>query len=204
MNQEQNNLNQNNYNIQGNNGTANNQSLNNQNQIIGFDQLTGEPIFNSGIESKITTVESKTMEQKKISKGKFILHIVLSFGLWNFFILFIFNFLMNSIVYELFKNNLVIYTFAYNILWILSTVVQIFMTYWFNKFKTVEEYQLRSCKNIFLFIFYILIIYINKANILVFIDYNMILGIVLLVLHLIIIYFFNNKVFNKYWGKNSF
>lgn len=188
------------------NGNNNFKNKQDNPQIIGFNQLTGQPIFNSGIESKnqANTKEKKIIEQKKVSKGKFILHIALSFGLWNLIISFVFNLLMSSVINKIFGSNLIIYILIYNILWILSSVCQIFITYWFNKFKTVEEYQLRSAKNIVLILFYIFIIYLNRANISYLMDYNMILQSVMLVIHVVVIWLVNNKVFYKYWGRYVF
>lgn len=176
------------------------------NQIVGFDQLTGKPIFNGGIESQNQSNinDKETIEQKKVSKGVFIFQFALSFLVWNFVLLFVFELLIGSVVYQLFKNNAIMYILIYNILWIISSVGQIFITYWFNKSKTVEEYQLNSSRKIILILFYVFIIYINKGYILKLMDYNMILGSIMLILHMIIIWFVNDKLFYKYWGINRF
>jgi len=174
-------------------------------QIIGFDQLTGQPIFDNGLGVREEKNEPNNVERKVMSKGKFIFHIFLSFGLWNLITLFIFKILMNGLIYKI--NNAVILLIIFNVLWIGTSVLQIFLTYWFNKFNTPQEYQLRSAKNTNLIMFLIFIIFVNKETIARFFDINTLLSIlmgVFLVIHIIAIWFVNEKLFDKYWGVDHF
>lgn len=183
----------------------NNNLGNNSPKMIGFDPITGQPIFDNGIGSRVEAKEEPKVEKKVMSKGKFVFHIFLSFGLWNLITLFIFKILMNGLIYKI--NNAVALLIIFNVLWIGASVLQILLTYWFNKFNTPQEYQLRSAKNTNLIMFLILIIFINKETIARFFDINTLLSIlmgVFLVIHMIVIWFVNEKLFDKYWGSDSF
>ena len=175
-------------------------------QIIGFDQLTGQPIFNNGLGVREEKKESKQVEKKVMSKGKFIFHIFLSLVLWNFITNVIYRFLTYGI-YQLLENNVFICFLIINVLTIGSSALQIFLTYWFNKFNTPQEYQLRSAKNINLIMFLIGLIFINMENIEKIFNGNLIVSIVMgvfLVIHMITIWFVNEKIFDKYWGVDHF
>lgn len=175
-------------------------------QIVGFDPITRQPIFDNGLGSRVETKEESKVEKKVMSKGKFILHIFLSLVLWNFITNVIYKFLTYGI-YQLLKNNTLVCFLIINVLTIGASALQIFLTYWFNKFNTPQEYQLRSTKNINLIMFLISLIFINMENIEKIFNGNLIVSIVMgvfLVIHMITIWFVNEKTFDKYWGVDHF
>ena len=181
----------------------NNNYENNEPKMIGFDPITGQPIFDKGLGSVVEKKEENRIEKKVKSKGKFIFHIFLSFLLWNFIMSFVLG-ILNNVFYEMFKNSAVIYLSIFNLIWIGATILEIFLTYWFNKFNTALEYQLRSIKNINLIMFFILIIFINSDTLGTLFNHYPIIEGVFIVIHMIAIWFVNEKMFDKYWGSDHF
>ena len=173
--------------------------MNNGNEkIIGYDQITGQPIFDTGINSPIKEESKEEKEKNVLSKGKLIFHIFLSFLVWNLIFGLGFSFLGTTLLYGLKNINTVLYLVIYNLLWLVSSLLTIFFTYWFNKYNICKEYQLRSVRKICLFMFLIGIIGINSINIKNILNYFPIVESIITVIHIILIWYFNDEMFNKW------
>ncbi len=187
-----------------------NNKMNNQGtKIIGYDPETREPIYSySLIDDNINFAQQQkeeTIEKKTLSKGKFIFSVLVSFLIWNFVSGFLINNLLVQLVFKSFDSvnfpiwvYLWVYIFLINAFWILESVLEIYFSYRLNRFKTVEEYQYSSTRNVLLLIFYISILLINKSTISILAGYNPILQYSMLVIHIVVIWFMNKKMFYKW------
>lgn len=137
-------------------------------------------------------------QQKIIGKFKFFMHMCLSFIVWNIIILFLFE-IISGIILKLLPNNLNLYIIIFNLLWMISSFVQIILTYYFNRKHTVLKQQLQAARRTNLFMFYIGILFINFQKIFAFIELNMLISTVLILLHIIVIWKANEKIFNHFF-----
>lgn len=135
--------------------------------------------------------------KKVISKSKFVIHIILSFIVWDF-IINIVSRLCGNLLYELLKNNKYAYILGISLFLILMVVIKIFLTYYFNKKHRVSIYQFESTQNLILIIFYIFVIGFNLESILFRLFYSPIITIIIIVLEMYIIYIVNGKMFERY------
>jgi len=138
------------------------------------------------------------IQQKTIGKFKFLIHIFLSFIVWNLIMVFLFK-ILSGMIYNLLPNNLILYIIIYNLFWMFSSFAQIMLTYYFNRKYIVLKPQLKTVRTINLFVFYIFILFINVQQILIFIKLNMLVSIVFLLLHIILIWIANKKMFNHFF-----
>ena len=102
------------------------------------------------------------MNKKIVSKTKFIINIIISALIWMFLLSFIHNVIIGLL--NKFEDNIFIIILSY-VIWIIMTLLIVFMSYISNIKKRVAKYEMEKVKIICLMIFYIMIIGINLTSI---------------------------------------
>lgn len=133
------------------------------------------------------------MEKKVLNKKGFLVHIILSFIVWDFILGLGFEFLLGII--PRYNYNLLI--FLSNLIWIIKTILTMLLTYFFNRKNTVDGCDVHSVKKISLALFYFGMI-INFDFIMACFSINFIITIIMLIFHIWCIYFCNNKFFRYF------
>ena len=138
-------------------------------------------------------------EKKPDSVLSFVGHMAGSFIVWNFITLTIFNSVVQSILLKFFADNVTMAIVGYNVLWTITSVVAVFLTYFFNRKKVLEEKNHKLTKGIMLGIFNFLIIVINYRNMLTHLEYGFGIAVIMILLHVSVIWFLNCKLHEKYF-----
>lgn len=135
------------------------------------------------------------MEKKVVSKGKFLLHIFLSFLVWDLVAGFLNNLILS--VLNLISNTMLAVILTY-VLWMLHSVYIIVMVYFNNKNKTVATESLSKVRRMNLILFYVLTIGLSISTIAEgFVSFPIAL-IIITIVHMLLIAFVNDWMFRRY------
>lgn len=143
------------------------------------------------------------MDKKIISRGKFSLHVVLSFIVWSEIMRFLIIGIVGGWIYSITRNNPVLYLICFNLLWIFESFVVLLLTYIFNRKHRVSDDNLISMRRSLVVIFYILIIIVNNSIFRAGMFINSIVTIIMFVLHMVVIWISNKFLFSKYIANNQ-
>lgn len=180
-----------------------NQNINNSNQIENNEEKNNT-LINSEENKPLEINGSKTDNEnpndtrKKVSIINYILNVGISFIIWNYVFITIFNIFARSVIVNAFPNNLTLTLILYNLAWILTSVFVIFLSYTSNRKKKIDSENHAKTKYILLAIFYIFIIVTNYQNIINHLQITLVLTMFMMLIHILAIWFTSIKIFNKY------
>lgn len=136
--------------------------------------------------------------KKMLKKGSFIGHIFLSFVVWNFIFGFLFNILVNNFIFNISRTSPMGYSVLFNLFWIIIDFIVMVLVYNFNKKYYILDNECNSSRGIVLILFYVFMVGINISRIIDLMNINLILQIIFVILHMFMIWFFNEKLFRRY------
>ncbi len=159
-------------------------------------QNNNEEILNQNISNTNQTPSPKinNSDKKVLGTAQFIIHMLLSFIVWDLIINFVFDFISGLFDFGLNINAIIIFT---NLLWIGETAAVMFLTYFFNRKHTVNESSLKNMRLLMLIVFGITIL-INYKFIKGSFYLNSTLTIIFILIHIVLIYFLNHILFKHY------
>ena len=146
--------------------------------------------------------ENNLGNQDKKEKGivNTILHMSASFIVWNYVILTLFNMVIQSILTKFFSDSVNMIIIGYNSLWILTSVISVFLTYYINRKRIIEEKHSKLSKNVMLGVFVLFIMLINYRNLLVHMEYGLVVAIIMILIHVFVLWILNCKLHEKFFN----
>lgn len=172
-------------------------------QQVNYSVASGAVVDSINTVTNTETVSDNTVnakEKKPDSILSFVGHMAGSFIVWNFITLTIFNSVVQSILLKFFSDNVTMAIVGYNVLWTVTSAIAVFLTYFFNRKKVLEEKNYKLTKGIMLGIFNLLIMLINYRNMLTHLEYGFVITVVMILLHACVIWFLNCILHEKYFN----
>ena len=136
--------------------------------------------------------------KKKKTKSSLVLHIVLSFLVWQLIFYLLLNMVSSSLAFSLLSDSVNMIVLKTNVLWIIADCFILLISYLFNKKNTTESNDLPVARRTVLMWFYIFTIGINLSKIIDLIKYAPVMEIVCVIVHVVVIFYLSNALFKKF------